>query len=129
MSASRTVMLTFAWLLVSNPCAVRADTPLDGEILFRLACQACHALGPETPYRIGPPLTNIADKPAGTATDYPYSVALRQSGLVWNRPTLVAWITGAERLVPGTLMAHHNTLQAPEALRLAEYLTRSAPRP
>lgn len=129
MSASRTVMLTLAWLLVSNPCAVRADTPLDGEILFRLACQACHALGPEAPYRIGPPLTNIADKPAGTATDYPYSAALKQSGLVWNRPTLVAWITGAERLVPGTLMAHHNTLQAPEALRLAEYLTRSAPRP
>ncbi|MGA1081342.1 MAG: c-type cytochrome, partial [Steroidobacteraceae bacterium] len=55
-------------------------------------------------------------------TDYPYSAALKQSGLVWNRPTLVAWITGAERIVPGTLMAHHNHLEPREIVRVADYL-------
>lgn len=123
MSAPRTAWRNIACLLALTSGTTQAESALDGATLFKLACQACHAVGPDTSRRIGPRLDGIAGRPTGTATDYPYSEALKRSGLVWNRSTLIAWIAGAERIVPGTLMVHHNHLEAPEVLRLADYLT------
>lgn len=129
MSTVHKGLTALACLLTFATDASRAEPGPDGSTLFLLACQACHSFGKESATRIGPRLDGIAGKQAGTATNYPYSDAIKNSGLVWDRATLVAWITGAERIVPGTLMAHHNHLEPREVVLVADHLLDNAIKP
>lgn len=122
MSTVHKGLTSLACLLAFATEASRAEPGADGSTLFLFACQACHSLGQESATRIGPRLDGIAGKPAGTATNYPYSDAIKNSGLVWDRATLVAWITGAESVAPGTLMAYLNHLEPREVVLVADYL-------
>ena len=64
MSAPRTAWRSIACLLALTSGTTQAESALDGATLFKLACQACHALGPDTSRRIGPRLDGIAGRPA-----------------------------------------------------------------
>jgi cytochrome c len=71
-----------------------------GEMLFQ-TCAACHsALGDG----IGPDLTGIYGKKAGSRADFMYSEALKRSGIVWDDATLRAFISDPQAVVKGTTM-------------------------
>jgi cytochrome c len=72
-----------------------------GALLFQ-TCAACHnVLGDG----IGPDLTGIYGQKAARNPNYSYSEALRASNLVWDEPTLKAFIRDPQSLVKGTKMA------------------------
>lgn len=74
-------------LLISEGLALGADgDPAKGEAVFK-QCMACHRIGPDAKNLIGPVLTNVIGRQAGTAADYNYSPlnkAAGENGLVWN---------------------------------------------
>lgn len=67
-------------------------------------CAHCHQIGPGARNSTGPVLTGVFNRPAAS-TSYPYSSALRDSGLIWDETTLRAFLKNPHKLVPGTRMA------------------------
>ncbi len=68
------------------------------------ACAHCHQIGRGAQNSTGPVLTGLIDRPAAS-TSYPFSKAMRESGLVWDETTLRAFLSNPHKLVPGTRMA------------------------
>ena len=94
---------------------------LSGEQLF-VVCSACHSLEIGAAHRLGPNLSGIYEKHAATRHGFTYSEALRGSGIVWDRGSLLGWVMSTETMVPGTWMLYHNHLTLEESMRLVDYI-------
>ncbi|MFN3958936.1 MAG: c-type cytochrome [Parvularculaceae bacterium] len=74
------------------------------------ACAVCHARtdpsDPATPRLIGPSLFGIVGAPSARLADYSYSSALRRANVVWDEPTLDAFIAEPASVVPGSRMSY-----------------------
>lgn len=79
-----------------------AGDPAAGAAAFR-KCASCHQVGPEARAGFGPHLNGVFGRRAGS-TEYRYSAAMKQSGIVWNDRTLAAFLRGPSDVVPGTKM-------------------------
>lgn len=89
-----------AALLAASPAAAAGD-PVRGQTLYEAKCGGCHSVDRN---RIGPKHRGVVGRKAGAVPDYPYSAALKNSGLVWTPKTLDVWLKGPPKLVPGTRM-------------------------
>ena len=66
-------------------------------------CAMCHSVKPgET--RIGPSLAGVFGTKAGAIPGYPFSPAMKTSGLTWDEATLDRFLTAPMKVVPGTRM-------------------------
>jgi cytochrome c len=79
---------------------IPAGDPGRGKTLYQ-ACEACHSVDEND---LGPKHRGVVGRRAGSVADYNYSVALKNSGLTWDAPTLDRWLTNPSALVPGTKM-------------------------
>jgi cytochrome c len=74
-------------LMISEGFALAADgDPAKGEQVFK-QCMACHRIGPDAKNLVGPVLTNVVGRQAGTAEGYNYSALNKsagENGLVWT---------------------------------------------
>jgi cytochrome c len=99
------VLLALALLSAAPLSAAQAQgDPEMGKRQFG-ACLACHTVEAGGPNRIGPNLHGIMGKKAGTANaEFAYSDVLKNSGIVWNDETMLAWIKKPSALLAGTKM-------------------------
>jgi cytochrome c len=67
-------------------------------------CKACHQIGEGAKNAIGPVLTGVIGRKAGTYPDYSYSPANKNSGLTWDEATFREYIKNPKAKVPGTKM-------------------------
>lgn len=67
-------------------------------------CAHCHQIGRDARTTTGPALTGVIGRRAGQVPGYPFSDAMRASGLVWDRDTLARYIASPQAVVPGTRM-------------------------
>jgi cytochrome c oxidase assembly protein Cox11 len=103
-----TITLSYTFFASKQPDGAtdlaRFDTKpnaVDGEKIFASRCAGCHALDKTT---VGPPLAGVVGREAADTAGYPYSAALKQSGIVWDAASLDKWLAGAQQDVPGALM-------------------------
>ena len=68
-------------------------------------CLPCHAVGPDAENKIGPELNGLDGRHSGTAANYSYSGANKNSGIVWNEASFKEYIKNPAAKVPGTKMA------------------------
>ena len=68
-------------------------------------CLACHAIGEGAKNKVGPQLNGIDGRKSGTAPDYAYSDANKNSGITWNEAQFKEYIKDPKAKVPGTKMA------------------------
>ena len=68
-------------------------------------CKICHTTEPGKNL-IGPSLAGIYGRKAGAAAGYPYSAAMRASGLTWDDATLDRFLEAPMKVVPGTRMTY-----------------------
>ncbi len=71
-----------------------SQSAADGEKIFK-KCKACHKIGPEAKNSVGPILTGVIGRPAGSVEGYKYSkslIAAGQSGLVWSEDTIAEYL-------------------------------------
>jgi cytochrome c len=109
-----------------QPWSPNAAMRAAGEQLFREHCMICHAPPPGGP-QFGPPLAGVVGRPAGSVPGFPYSEALKKSGIVWTEDNLRKWIADNARLVPGTRMAHVSLSDPAEQLYVITYLKSLTP--
>jgi len=74
-----------------------------GEQLFQRRCGACHSLQVGQ-NGIAPHLSDIIGRTAGSIEAARYSDSLRDSGIVWDRGSLDAFLAAPREVVPGTRM-------------------------
>jgi cytochrome c len=107
---SLALVLAVTWTLGCDPYSdVRAE--LDPAARARFArgqraatpCWTCHDIT-GTSSKVGPGLQDLMGRQAGTTPGFPHSQAMRDSGVRWNARSLDAFLTDAQRVVPGSKM-------------------------
>ena len=73
-----------------------------GKQIFEKRCTGCHALDNE---KVGPRLRGVYGRPAASLASFPYSKALRKSGITWDSSTLDKWLTDPDNFIPDNDMA------------------------
>ena len=91
-----------------------------GQRLFDDHCAVCHA--PKRDQRFGPSLDGLVGRPAASVAGFPYSDALKKSGLVWTEDNLRKWISDPAGTVHNTLMPHVSFSDPAEQMYVIEYL-------
>ena len=98
----KTLVLALA-LVAGLPVAAQAQDADAGKAAFAV-CKACHAIGEGAKNQVGPVLTGVIGRKAGTAADFNYSEAMKNSGLTWDEATFSEYIANPKTKVPGNKM-------------------------
>ena len=83
------------------------DLVAQGEKVFK-RCAACHQIGPDAQNKVGPELTDVIGRQAGTVADFKYSKAMvefGEAGNVWSNELLHSYLENPRGVVKGTNMA------------------------
>ena len=81
-----------------------AQTSPTGQQVFEKRCAGCHDLDRD---KEGPHLRGVVGRPAAAVQGFPYSDALKKSGIHWTEALMERWLAGPDKLVPGTDMEFH----------------------
>ena len=84
------------------PAAMAQDAAA-GKTSFN-KCLACHAIGEGAKNKVGPELNGLDGRKSGTAPDYNYSDANKNSGITWNEAQFKEYIKDPKAKIPGTKM-------------------------
>ena len=93
-----------------------------GKQIYMEHCSVCHAWRAGLPINMGPSLVGIVGRPAASQPGFPYSEALKKSGIVWTEDNLNKWLADNVHMVPGTLMPHIGISDPAERLYVIQYL-------
>lgn len=86
-------------------------------------CLACHAIGEGAKNKVGPELNGIDGRHSGSAPDYNYSDANKNSGITWNKDQFLEYIKDPKAKIPGTKMAFAGIKNETEANNLWAYIS------
>ena len=95
-----------ALVIIASSAAATAAMAQDaeaGKASFN-KCLACHAIGEGAKNKVGPELNGIDGRKSGTAADYNYSDANKNSGITWNEAQFKEYIKDPKAKIPGTKM-------------------------
>lgn len=101
-----------------------ADQIAEGESVFR-RCAACHQVGPDAVSRVGPALSDVIGRTAGSVEGFRYSeamVAKGAEGLVWDEVTLEEYLEAPRTYVEGTNMAFAGLKDEEDRLAVIAYI-------
>ena len=110
-----------ALALAATMGMAKAQDLAAGEQSFR-KCSPCHAVGEDARNKVGPELNGLDGRKAGTAADYSYSDANKNSGLTLDAATFKDYIQNPMAKVPGTKMAFAGIKNETEIANLWAYL-------
>jgi cytochrome c len=85
-------------------------------------CLACHAIGEGAKNKVGPELNGLNGRKSGTAADYSYSDANKNSGITWNEAEFKDYIKDPRAKIPGTKMIFAGIKNEKEVNDLWAYL-------
>ncbi|HEX2138165.1 MAG TPA: hypothetical protein VHG33_00490 [Woeseiaceae bacterium] len=71
-----------------------------------MQCRACHSFEADAAGPLGPNLSGLFGRPAGSLDGYPYSPALADASFYWTPRALDAWLAQPARFLPGNSMAY-----------------------
>lgn len=81
----------------------RAQDAAAGERLFRTRCGSCHTVLPGQ-NRVGPSLSGVIGRTAGSVEGARYSQAMRDLGVTWDGEQLATFLANPRAMVQGTTM-------------------------
>ena len=86
-------------------------------------CLPCHSIGEGAKNKVGPELNGLDGRHSGTAADYSYSDATKNSGITWNKEQFLEYIKDPKAKIPGTKMTFAGIKSETEAQNLWAYLS------
>jgi cytochrome c len=92
---------TLATLVSGAAAAQPAGDAAKGGQAYDDLCSSCLVLDGVGQ---GPNLAGVVGRKAGSLPDFPYTAALKASGLTWTAADIDRFLTGPGQLVPGTAM-------------------------
>lgn len=72
-----------------------------GQALYQNRCAGCHSVDAD---RIGPRHRNVVGRAVAGVPGYSYSNALKKLGGVWTPARLDQWLSGTQKMAPGSKM-------------------------
>jgi cytochrome c len=90
-------------------------------------CLPCHSVGEGAKNKVGPELNGIDGRKSGTAPDYNYSDANKNSGITWNKDQFLDYIKDPKAKVPGTKMTFAGIKNEKEANDIWAYISQFGP--
>jgi len=93
-----------------------------GENSFK-KCTPCHSIGDGAKNKVGPELNGLDGRHSGSAPDYSYSDANKNSGITWNKEQFLEYIKDPKGKIPGTKMAFAGIKNEKEAGDLWAYIS------
>ncbi|MEM7067896.1 MAG: cytochrome c family protein [Pseudomonadota bacterium] len=98
------ILATGLFAASSNAFALDGDA-VKGEKVFK-KCASCHMVGPEAKNRVGPVLTGVVGRTAGTFEDYKYGksiISAGEAGLVWTEEELSEYLINPKKYLRAKL--------------------------
>ena len=92
-----------------------------------VVCRACHQIGPNAKNAVGPVLSGVVGRKAGTYPGYAYSPANKDSGIVWTPEELDKYLTSPQKVVPHTKMNFPGLKDAQKRKDVIAYLEQFGP--
>ena len=108
--------------LYTYTAAASEGDPSNGANIFTAQCSICHSLK-EGKNKIGPSLAGVIGRPAGHASNFSYSDALKNSGVTWNTETLNTYLSNPTAMIPGNKMPYRGLTDEKLRLDLIAYLS------
>lgn len=97
----RSGSLLLASLFAASAWAGTADDVAAGQKLYQNTCGGCHSVDTN---RIGPRHRNVVGRAVASVQGYDYSSALKKLGGVWTPARLDQWLSGTQKMAPGSKM-------------------------
>ena len=118
--------LTLSALVViassSLASAALAQDAAAGKTSFN-KCLPCHSIGEGAKNKVGPELNGLDGRKSGTAPDYNYSDANKNSGITWNEAEFKVYIKDPKAKIPGTKMTFAGIKNETEINNLWAYVS------
>jgi len=119
--------LTVATLVLAAMAqTAQAQDVAAGEQSFK-KCYPCHSVGEGAKNKVGPELNGIDGRHSGSAPDYKYSDANKNSGITWDEAQFLEYIKDPRAKIPGTKMIFPGIKNETEAKNLWAYLKQFGP--
>ena len=96
-------LVVAAGALLALPTLALAQDAEAGKKVFQ-KCAPCHSVGPGATNKVGPNLSGLVGRKAGTEEGFSYSDAMKNSGLTWDEATFKEYLTDPKKKVPGNKM-------------------------
>jgi cytochrome c len=120
---ARWAMAALPIMLAAGPALADGDAAA-GEKIF-IKCKTCHTLEAGK-NKVGPSLAGLIGRKAGTAPDFNYSDAMKNSGITWDEAALNEYITDPKAKVPGNKMVFPGVKKDEDRANLIAYLKQAA---
>ena len=114
-------LLAAAALTVLSAGLALAQDIEKGATVFK-QCAVCHKIGPGATNGVGPELNGLDGRHSGSAPNYSYSDANKNSGIVWNEQTFGEYIKDPRAKIPGTKMIFAGIKNEQQAKDLWAYI-------
>ena len=111
-------------LIVAVCGAASAQDAAKGKSTFN-QCMACHRIGPDAKSLVGPPLTDVIGRKAGTYPGFSYSALMKNAGdagLVWTDAEVQAYLVSPSSYLKKYLTDHGKSDQATGASKMVYML-------
>ena len=118
--------LVSALAMAAMAQAARGQDVTPGVQSFK-KCFPCHSIGEGAKNKVGPQLNGLDGRHSGTAADYSYSDANKNSGIVWSEATFKDYIKDPRAKIPGTKMIFPGIKNEKEIGDLWAYLKQFGP--
>jgi cytochrome c len=112
------LFILFLITVVNKSPGAPGTDPGAGKDLFAKRCSGCHAVDSN---KEGPRLRGVLGRRAGSVAGFPYSDALRNSGITWTGDLLAKWLENPTALVKDNDM-EFRVSNADERVALVTYL-------
>lgn len=110
-----------AGLMLALPTVASAQDAAAGKKVFT-KCAPCHSIGPGAKNKVGPEQNGLIGRKAGSVEGFPYSAAMKNSGITWDEAQLDEYITDPKKKVPGNKMLFPGVKDEVERSDLIAYL-------
>jgi cytochrome c len=81
--------------------SIAVDDVAAGQALYQAKCTGCHSVDAD---RIGPRHRDVVGRKVASVPGYNYSPALKKLGGIWTPARLDQWLSGTQKMAPGSRM-------------------------
>jgi cytochrome c len=115
------LVIAAAVLVASTGVSLAQDVGA-GETSFK-KCMPCHDIGEDAKTKVGPELNGLDGRKSGTAPDFNYSDANKNSGITWSEATFKDYIKDPRAKIQGTKMIFPGIKNEKEVDNLWAYIS------
>ena len=87
-------------VLFTQP-SIAVDDVAGGQMLYQAKCTGCHSVDAD---RIGPRHRDVVGRKIASVAGFNYSPAIKKLGGIWTPARLDQWLSGTQKMAPGSRM-------------------------